>query len=110
MGIQYITAWLSGKGAVAIFNLMEDAATAEIARSQIWQWCRHTKAELEDGRKITIELVKSIILEEIDKIKESSAAKYKLENLTEANELFLFLVSSKKFEEFLTTRAYEKLD
>ena len=56
-----------------------------------------------------MQMDKNYILEEIDKIKESSAGKYKLEKLTEANELFLFLVGSKKFEEFLTTRAYEKL-
>ena len=67
VGIQYISAWLRGTGAVAIFNLMEDAATAEISRSQVWQWCQHPDGILDDGRKITIEMVKNMIPEELAK-------------------------------------------
>ena len=110
VGIQYIAAWLGGTGAVAIFNLMEDAATAEISRSQIWQWCRHPQGKLEDGRKITNELVLNIIPEELAKIRESYGGSYNEEKMKQATDLFISLVSEEAFEEFLTIRAYDQLD
>src|SRR5439155_19121208 len=70
VAIQYIGAWLAGQGAVPIFNLMEDAATAEISRSQVWQWMRSPKGKLVDGRKITREMVATMIPEEMAKIRD----------------------------------------
>ena len=110
VGIQYIAAWLGGTGAVAIFNLMEDAATAELSRSQIWQWCRHPQGKLEDGRKITNELVLNIIPEELAKIRESQGSTLKEEKIKQATDLFISLVSGEAFEEFFTIRAYGQLD
>ena len=70
VAIQYIGAWLAGQGAVPIFNLMEDAATAEISRSQVWQWIRSPKGMLDDGRKVTKAMVAAMIPEEMQKIRE----------------------------------------
>src|SRR6185503_11421196 len=73
VGIQYLGAWLAGNGCVPVYNLMEDAATAEISRSQIWQWMRSPKGVLEDGRKVTIDLFKKLLDEELAKVKASGA-------------------------------------
>src|SRR5206468_12792786 len=70
VGIHYLGAWLAGNGCVPIHNLMEDAATAEISRSQVWQWIRSTKGVLEDGRKVTAMMVRAMIPEELLKVKE----------------------------------------
>jgi malate synthase len=110
VGIQYISAWLRGTGAVAIFNLMEDAATAEISRSQVWQWCHHPDGMLDDGRNITIEMVKSMVPVELAKIREAYGDTYDEEKTNRATELFLTLVTQKEFDEFLTIRAYNQLD
>ena len=110
VGIQYMSAWLRGTGAVAIFNLMEDAATAEISRSQVWQWCHNPDGILEDGRQITIEMVKSMVPEELAKIREAYGDAFDEEKTNQATELFLTLATQKEFEEFLTIRAYNKLD
>ena len=110
VGIQYISAWLRGTGAVSIFNLMEDAATAEISRSQVWQWCHNPGGILEDGRQITIEMVKSMVPEELAKIREAYGDNFDEEKTNQATELFLTLVTQKEFEEFLTIRAYNQLD
>ena len=69
VGIHYLGAWLGGNGCVPIHNLMEDAATAEISRSQVWQWIRSPKGVLEDGRKVTADLVRALVPEELAKIK-----------------------------------------
>ena len=76
VAIQYIGAWLAGQGAVPIFNLMEDAATAEISRSQVWQWIRSPKGVLDDGRKVTKAMVAAMIPEEMAKIRELLGAAY----------------------------------
>ena len=89
---------------------MEDAATAEISRSQVWQWCHHPDGMFDDGRKITIEMVKRMIPEELAKIRESYGDAFDEEKTNQATELFLTLVTQKEFEEFLTIRAYNKLD
>ncbi|WCK55219.1 malate synthase A [Aneurinibacillus sp. Ricciae_BoGa-3] len=108
VGIQYIEAWLRGYGAVPIFNLMEDAATAEISRAQVWQWIRHPKGILEDGRKVTAQLFDQILKEELDKIEEVigeeryHSGKYQL-----ASELFSQLILDDKFENFLTLPGYK---
>ena len=67
VGVQYIEAWLRGRGAVPLYNLMEDAATAEISRAQVWQWL-HLKAELDDGRVVTPELFRATLADEMDKV------------------------------------------
>src|SRR5580700_5315572 len=111
VGIQYIEAWLRGSGAVPIFNLMEDAATAEISRAQVWQWIRNPRGVLSDGRKVTTELFHIVLGEELDKIKsmvgEKQFAKGRYE---EAAALFDELTTNDQFVEFLTLRGYEKLN
>ena len=102
VGIQYIAAWLNGNGAVPIYNLMEDAATAEISRSQVWQWLRH-KAKLDDGRQVTAELVHQVVQEE-------SAKLASLPKIKEASELFARVATGSDFPDFLTLGAYEQLD
>ena len=70
VGIQYIASWLCGRGAVPLHNLMEDAATAEISRAQLWQWIRHPKGVLDDGRKVTVRCMNRFKVEELEKIKQ----------------------------------------
>ncbi|WP_260107504.1 hypothetical protein [Planococcus sp. 107-1] len=111
VGIQYIASWLSGNGAAPINHLMEDAATAEISRSQVWQWIRHPNGMLEDGRDITIELFHEIIEEEANTIKETVGdAIYLSGHFAEARELFTELTLQNDFAEFLTLPGYEKLN
>ncbi|HET7362283.1 MAG TPA: malate synthase A [Burkholderiales bacterium] len=106
VGIQYLGAWLAGEGAVPVFNLMEDVATAEISRSQIWQWIRSPKGVLEDGRKVTIELFRQLLGEELAKVK----AAYSEGKYDEAAKLFERITSDDKYVEFLTLPAYPLLD
>ena len=105
VGIQYIESWLRGVGAAAIFNLMEDAATAEISRSQIWQWL-HNGARLDDGRAITPELVKQIVDEELAKLPAEEAGR----RFVEARQVFEEVSLADEFVEFLTLPAYELVD
>ncbi|MCS6808575.1 MAG: malate synthase A [Bacteroidota bacterium] len=110
VAIQYIEAWLQGNGAVAIHNLMEDAATAEISRTQVWQWIHHPKGMLDDGRKVTVELVRQIIVEEMETIKRSVGTEtFARGRFEEAREIFDQLATSPNYEEFLTLPAYERL-
>lgn len=109
VGLRYIESWLRGVGAVAIFNLMEDAATAEIARSQIWQWIHH-EAKLEGGEPITEDLVREIEKEELDKLRsELQAAGISDETALTAAQLFEQVSLSKELAEFLTIPGYELL-
>jgi malate synthase len=106
VGIQYLGSWLAGNGCVPVFNLMEDAATAEISRSQIWQWIRSPKGALEDGRKVTVELFRQLLGEELAKVKSAmSDGKY-----DEGAKLFERLTSDDRYVEFLTLPAYQLLD
>lgn len=110
VGIQYIASWLRGQGAAPINNLMEDAATAEISRTQVWQWIRHPKGILEDGRGITEHFVLEIINEELAKIKEAVGEQaYNTGHYDEAAELFKSLITQDEFVEFLTLLGYEKI-
>ncbi|WP_110927199.1 malate synthase A [Bacillus massiliglaciei] len=110
VGIQYIASWLSGRGAAPINNLMEDAATAEISRAQVWQWIRHPKGILEDGRKVTVELFQSIQKEEMEKIRNQFGKEvFNSGKFTEAADLFEELILQDEFADFLTNPAYEKL-
>ncbi len=110
IGIQYIQAWLRGNGAVALYNLMEDAATAEISRSQIWQWIQHPEGKLDDGRKVTVAMIQSMIPEELVVIRTEHGASYHEESTLQATQLFETLVVSDTFEEFLTTQAYDLIE
>jgi malate synthase len=110
VAIQYIGAWLAGQGAVPIFNLMEDAATAEISRSQVWQWIRSAKGKLDDGRKVTRELVAAMIPQEMQKIRDLLGPAFGEGRYNEASELFAGLVNGDGFVEFLTLPAYERID
>jgi malate synthase len=110
VAIQYIGAWLAGQGAVPIFNLMEDAATAEISRSQVWQWMRSPKGRLDDGRKVTRELVATLIPEEMTKIREYLGPAFAEGRYDEAAEIFATLVNDDTFAEFLTLPAYARID
>ena len=110
VAIQYIGAWLAGEGAVPIFNLMEDAATAEISRSQVWQWIRSPKGSLDDGRKVTKPLVAAMIPEELGKIRKLLGADFAGGHYDEASRLFSELVGNDTFVEFLTLPAYELID
>ncbi len=107
VGMLYLESWLKGLGCVPLYNLMEDAATAEISRAQVWQWVKHA-AKLDDGQPITKELVKQILADELEKIKTSvgeenfSAGKYSL-----AGEIFQKISTNDEFVDFLTLPAYE---
>jgi malate synthase len=110
VAIQYIGAWLAGQGAVPIFNLMEDAATAEISRSQVWQWMRSPKGKLDDGRKVSKPMVAAMIPEELEKIAALLGPAYSEGRYPEAAEIFSELVNDDRFVEFLTLPAYERID
>jgi malate synthase len=101
VGVQYLAAWLGGRGAVPLYNLMEDAATAEICRAQLWQWL-HFEAELLDGRRFTRELFDRLFDEEVALLGD-------VPDVDEAAELFREMVTSRGFEESLTLPAYERL-
>ena len=106
VGIQYLGAWLAGNGCVPVFNLMEDAATAEISRSQIWQWIRSPKGVLDDGRKVTVELFRKLLGEELAKVKvEMSEGTY-----DEGAKLFERITADDRYVEFLTLPAYQLID
>jgi malate synthase len=110
VGILYIESWLRGNGAAAIYHLMEDAATAEISRTQVWQWLK-AGAQLEDGRIITVDLYHELLEEEIEKIKTYVGPEaYQKGRFMEAIQLFGQLVKSEAFMEFLTVPAYELID
>jgi malate synthase len=110
VGVQYLAAWLGGSGAVPIFNLMEDAATAEISRAQVWQWIRHPRGVLSDGRKVTKELFRAVLGEELDKIKEQLGEKpFAAAPYGEARDLFDKITTDQAFVEFLTLPGYGKL-
>jgi malate synthase len=110
VALQYLDAWMRGSGAVGIYNLMEDAATAEICRAQLWQWIHHPTAALSDGRKVSESLYRQFLTEEIETIKTLYGSQYAESKMDEAIKLFDALVTSEQFVEFLTLSAYEKLE
>jgi len=111
VSIQYLESWLRGSGCVPINNLMEDAATTEISRAQIWQWIHHPKGILDDGRKVTIELYRQLAREELEKIKvavgEQDFASRKFKT---AAEILDIIITDDQFVEFLTLPAYKYLN
>ena len=109
VGIQYLEAWLDGNGCVPLYNLMEDAATAEISRAQVWQWIKHG-AELEGGTKVTPALLASVIDDEMKTIEsEIGSARFQGGKFTLARELFETFSTADTLEEFLTLPAYEHI-
>jgi malate synthase len=109
VGIGYVEAWLRGIGCVPLFNLMEDAATAEISRAQVWQWVRHGE-KLEDGRPVTKEFVRRIIEEELGKVKaQMGEERFAAGRYGDAAQLFIDLVEQPQFNEFLTLPAYDRI-
>jgi len=110
VGIQYLESWLMGNGCVPIYNLMEDAATAEISRTQVWQWLHHG-ATLKDGRKVTRELVRQTIADQLAHIRSTiGAARYDAGKFPMAAQLFEELMFSDRLPDFLTLAAYERID
>ena len=111
VGIQYMAAWLGGNGCVPLYNLMEDAATAEIARAQIWQWIRHPQGVLDDGRKVTYAFYEQIRDEEMAKIREEVGAEaFASGHYTEAARLLDRITAEQHCMDFLTLVAYEAID
>ncbi len=106
VGIQYLGSWLAGNGCVPVFNLMEDAATAEISRSQIWQWIRSPKGVLDDGRKVTSSLFRQLLAEELEKVKAAGGEG----KLDEGAKLFEKITTDDHYVEFLTLPAYPLID
>jgi malate synthase len=101
VGLQYLESWLRGSGCVPIYNLMEDAATAEICRSQVWQWAKHG-ARLSDGRPVTHEMIRQIIGEQKNQLRRGRVA--------EAADIFQRMMTSADFTEFLTLEAYDYIE
>jgi len=111
VGIQYLGAWLAGNGCVPVFNLMEDAATAEISRSQIWQWIRSDKGRLADGRKVTVELFDKLLAEELPKVRTYLGdAAYAAGRYEDGARLFERITADDNYVEFLTLPAYALID
>jgi len=108
VGIHYLGSWLSGNGCVPIHNLMEDAATAEISRSQVWQWIRSPKGRLQDGRKVTADLVRALIPEVLASVKK--VADGNPDNYDRAARIFEAMSTNEQFIEFLTLRLYDELE
>jgi malate synthase len=109
VGIRYLEAWLGALGCVPIYNLMEDAATAEICRTQVWQWLHHA-AQLNDGRTVTRALVSPLIDDELDRIRqEIGSGRFDRGRFAEARSLFERVATADKLEDFLTLPAYDAL-
>ena len=109
VGVQYIEAWIGGRGAVPLYNLMEDAATAEISRTQIWQWIYHG-ASLSDGRKVTPELFQSVLDDEMKSLRETLGdARWTSGHFDDAIRIFAEMATAEECEEFLTLPAYKLL-
>ncbi|MGH7561470.1 MAG: malate synthase A [Gemmatimonadales bacterium] len=110
VGVQYLEAWLQGLGCVPLYHLMEDAATAEICRTQVWQWLTHGAA-LDDGRAVTADFVRELTGRELARIElEIGPDRFRTGRFPEATDLFLRLATATRCEEFLTLPAYELLD
>jgi malate synthase len=111
VGIQYMANWLSGLGCVPLYNLMEDAATAEISRSQLWQWVHHPDAALDDGRKVTLDLFRTMLKEEMENIRATvGEAAFGRIHYRQAADLFDQITAADTLIEFLTLKAYDHLE
>lgn len=110
VGLRYTEAWLRGQGCVPLYGLMEDAATAEISRTQIWQWIRHPAGKLDDGRKITAEMFRVLLQAELAGLKTQLGDSYSTRKFDEAASLLDRMATSESLAPFLTSAAYEFLD
>ena len=111
VGVQYLEAWLRGHGAVPIFNLMEDAATAEISRAQVWQWIRNERGALTDSTKVTKELLRNVLSEEVEEIrKQIGEERFRASKFEAARALFDQITTDDNFVEFLTLPGYDRLN
>jgi malate synthase len=110
VGLQYLAAWLGGLGCVPINNLMEDAATAEISRAQLWQWVHHPAGVLQDGRRVTLELVRECINRELRTLKEREQTGPAAGHYDTAARLLERLTAEPRFTAFLTAVAYREID
>ncbi len=111
VGLQYLASWLGGLGCVPINNLMEDAATVEISRSQIWQWIHHPRGILSDGGKVTVELFHQLLADELNKIKGMvGEQEYATRKFDTAAQLLDDIITKEQFVEFLTLPAYKYLN
>ena len=111
VAIQYMASWLSGTGCIPINHLMEDAATAEISRTQLWQWVHHPKGVLDDGRKVTVELFRRVEEEELEKIRNAVGTRqFQGGNYNKAAHWLGEIITNDELEEFLTLKAYDQLD
>jgi malate synthase len=109
VGVQYLEAWLRGNGCVPLYNLMEDAATAEISRTQVWQWL-HNARPLDDGRTVTLALFRRLFDEELEQIAdEVGPERYQDGKFQLAAKMFQEIIEQDQLEEFLTIRAYQHL-
>jgi len=109
VGIQYLESWLMGNGCVPIYNLMEDAATAEISRTQVWQWLRHG-AKLQDGRAVTRDLIRETIATQLGHIRSiTGGQRYDSGQFPLAAKLFEEMMLSDRCADFLTLAAYEHI-
>jgi malate synthase len=108
VGLQYMESWLRGNGCVPIYNLMEDAATAEISRTQLWQWIHH-RAKMEDGRTVTAELCESVIQETLQQMQAAMGERAWQESKYEQAAELLKRLSTGPFQDFLTLAAYDEL-
>jgi malate synthase len=108
VSVQYLESWLRGTGCVPLYNLMEDAATAEICRAQVWQWIRH-KAALDDGQLLTAERFRGLLGAEVEQLRSELGPRFERGRFAEAVALFDRLSTAPEFEEFLTLPAYEQV-
>ena len=110
VGVQYLEAWLRGTGCVPLYHLMEDAATSEISRAQVWQWIRHA-VQMDDGRIVTAELARALLKEEMSKVENAIGSEaFRAAKFGPAVEIFEKLITSRDCVPFLTISAYEHLD
>ena len=110
LAVRYLESWLRGHGSVPLFNQLEDMATAELARAQIWQWLRHPEARLANGARITQKLVREVLEDELDQLRRSLGTLYFQSKFDQAGDLFLEVCTSFEFVEFLSLAAQEELD
>ncbi len=109
VGVRYLEAWLSGTGSVPLYNLMEDTATAEIARSQVWQWLHHS-ARMDDGALLTTDNFRKYFSDEMENIYATvGPERYRRGQFDLASRLFFNLVHESEFTPFLTLKAYQYL-
>jgi malate synthase len=110
IGLLYLEAWLRGSGCVPLYNLMEDAATAEISRAQIWQWIRHDRGKFEDGTRITLSLFESALDQELNELRKTSgSSRFGAGQFENAAKILRDITRNDDFTEFLTLPAYEYL-